>query len=57
LARPLLLREENITRCAGGRHGQALAPQETADAICRAGRVPVRRDTLYHYLDAPVPKG
>ena len=47
---------ENITRSAGGRHGQALAPGEMADAIRRAGRTPVRRDTLYHYLDAPVPK-
>ncbi|MBM4017856.1 MAG: 7,8-didemethyl-8-hydroxy-5-deazariboflavin synthase subunit CofH [Planctomycetes bacterium] len=48
------LLEENITRTAGGRHGQALAPGEMAAAIRRAGRTPVRRDTLYHYLDAPV---
>jgi 2-iminoacetate synthase ThiH len=40
----------------GGRHGQALTLQQMADAIRRAGRTPVRRDTLYHYLDAPVPK-
>ena len=51
------LLEENITRSAGGRHGQALTCDEMADAIRRAGRTPVRRDTLYHYLDAAVPKG
>jgi 2-iminoacetate synthase ThiH len=48
------LMEENITRLAGGRHGQALTPGEMAAAIRSAGRTPVRRDTLYHYLDAPV---
>jgi 7,8-didemethyl-8-hydroxy-5-deazariboflavin synthase CofH subunit len=48
------LMEENITRLAGGRHGQALTPGQMAAAIRRAGRTPARRDTLYHYLDAPV---
>ena len=48
---------ENITRSAGGRYGQALSPEEMADAIRRAGRIPVRRDTLYHTLDTPVQKG
>jgi FO synthase len=47
------LLEENITRSAGGTHGQALTIDEMADAIRRAGRTPVRRDTLYHYLPAP----
>ena len=47
---------ESITRSAGGRYGQSLSLDEMADAIRRAGRVPVRRDTLYHYLDVPVPK-
>ena len=51
------LLEENITRQAGGTHGQAMTPEEMADAIRRAGRVPVRRDTLYHFLDAPVRNG
>jgi FO synthase len=45
---------ENITRLAGGRHGQALTVEEMAGAIRAAGKVPVRRDTLYHYLYAPV---
>jgi len=44
---------ENITRSAGGRYGQSLTLSEMADAIRRAGRVPVRRDTLYHHLRAP----
>jgi 7,8-didemethyl-8-hydroxy-5-deazariboflavin synthase CofH subunit len=44
------LLEENITRSAGGRHGQALTVGQMADAIRRGGRVPVRRDTLYHQL-------
>ena len=51
------LLEENITRSAGGRHGQAMTLDAMADAIRRAGRTPVRRDTLYHYLDAPVARG
>jgi len=45
---------ENITRSAGGRYGQSLTLSEMADAIRRAGRVPVRRDTLYHYLDTTI---
>jgi 7,8-didemethyl-8-hydroxy-5-deazariboflavin synthase CofH subunit len=48
------LMEENITRSAGGRHGQALTLDQMAGAIRGAGRTPVRRDTLYHYLDAAV---
>ena len=47
---------ENITRSAGGRYGQALTLEAMAEAIRRAGRTPVRRDTLYHYLDEAVPK-
>ena len=42
---------ENITRTAGGRHGESLTPAEMVAAIRAAGRTPVRRDTLYHYLD------
>ncbi|MGB2754997.1 MAG: 5-amino-6-(D-ribitylamino)uracil--L-tyrosine 4-hydroxyphenyl transferase CofH [Phycisphaerae bacterium] len=45
---------ESITRSAGGRYGQSLTLQEMADAIRRAGRVPIRRDTLYHYLDTAI---
>jgi len=48
------LMEENITRCAGGRHGQALTLAQMAAAIRGAGCTPVRRDTLYHFLDAAV---
>jgi FO synthase len=48
---------ENITRSAGGTHGQALTLDEMAAAIRRAGRTPARRDTLYHYLEAAVPSG
>ena len=44
---------ENITRSAGGRYGQSLTLSEMADAIRRAGRVPVRRDTLYRCLESP----
>jgi len=51
------LLEEHITRSAGGRHGVAMRPEDLADAIRRAGRVPVRRRTLYHFLDAPAPSG
>jgi FO synthase len=45
------LLSENITRAAGGRHGQALTLDEMTTAIRSAGRTPVRRDTLYHYLE------
>lgn len=41
------LLSENITRSAGGRHGQAMTVEAMARAIRSAGRVPVRRDTLY----------
>ena len=51
------LLSESITRMAGGSHGEALEPGEMAEVIRRAGKVPVRRDTLYHYLDAAVQTG
>jgi FO synthase len=44
------LMEENITRSAGGRHGQALTLDEMTSAIRSAGCTPVRRDTLYNTL-------
>jgi 5-amino-6-(D-ribitylamino)uracil---L-tyrosine 4-hydroxyphenyl transferase len=43
---------ENITRTAGGRHGESLSPAELISAIRSAGRTPVRRDTLYHPIGA-----
>ncbi len=46
---------ESITRLAGGTHGEALTEAQLVEAICAAGRTPVRRDTLYHRLDASVP--
>jgi len=48
------LMSENITRAAGGGHGESLTLDQIAAAIRAAGRTPVRRDTLYHYLDAGV---
>lgn len=48
------LLSENITRCAGGKHGQALTLDQMAGVIRRAGRTPVRRDTLYHCVGAAV---
>ena len=48
---------ESITRTAGGRHGEAMTPAEMAALIRRAGKVPVRRDTLYHCLDAAAQSG
>jgi FO synthase len=51
------LLSENITRAAGGRHGQALTPAEMVAAIRRAGRIPVRRDTLYHAVDSALAAG
>ena len=44
------LLSENITRTAGGRHGQAMTPQALAKAIRSTGRTPVHRDTLYNVL-------
>ncbi len=42
---------EIITRSAGAAHGQELQPSEFVAAITAAGRVPVRRNTLYEVLD------
>jgi len=36
---------------------ETLKCEQMADAVRRAGRVAIRRNALYHYLDAPVPKG
>jgi FO synthase len=47
------LMAESITRCAGGKHGEALTCDQMVAAIRGAGRTSVRRDTLYHILNAP----
>jgi 7,8-didemethyl-8-hydroxy-5-deazariboflavin synthase CofH subunit len=44
---------ENITRTAGGRHGESLTLEELIAAIRGAGCTPVRRDTLYRVLEEP----
>ena len=44
------LLSENITRCAGGRHGQAMTVNQLVSAIRSTGRTPVQRDTLYQHL-------
>ncbi|MBN2477552.1 MAG: 5-amino-6-(D-ribitylamino)uracil--L-tyrosine 4-hydroxyphenyl transferase CofH [Pirellulales bacterium] len=44
------LLSENITRTAGGRHGQAMTVEALVAAIRSAGRTPVHRDTLYNVL-------
>jgi FO synthase len=51
------LMSENITRCAGGTHGQSMTLDAMVAAIRGARRTPVRRDTLYRYLDAPMKVG
>jgi len=46
------LMSENITRSAGGTHGQSMTLAEMVAAIRAAGRTPVRRTTLYEYVDS-----
>lgn len=41
------LMNESISRAAGSRHGQEITAKELCSIIRSAGRVPVRRDTLY----------
>jgi FO synthase len=41
------LMEESISRAAGAAHGPAVLPGDLEEAIRGAGRVPVRRTTLY----------
>jgi len=43
------LYEENITRCAGGTHGQYVAKERFIDGIRGRGKTPVIRDTLYSF--------
>ena len=45
------LMEENITKSAGGKFGEYLSEVEITNLIKRAGKIPVRRDTLYNYIN------
>ena len=45
------LMNENISRASGASHGQLATPEELEAAIRGAGRVPVRRTTLYGRLE------
>jgi CofH subfamily radical SAM domain protein len=42
--------EENITRSAGGNFGEYLSEEEIRKSLLQAGKVPVPRDTLYHWV-------
>ncbi|MEM8789125.1 MAG: 5-amino-6-(D-ribitylamino)uracil--L-tyrosine 4-hydroxyphenyl transferase CofH [Pseudomonadota bacterium] len=45
------LMNESISRAAGAQHGQEITAAELARLIRAAGRVPVRRSTLYRVLE------
>lgn len=40
---------ENITRCAGGSHGQSVSLNDFKSAILGQGKIPRQRDTLYNF--------
>jgi len=42
--------EENITRSAGGNHGQYLSEEEIRKRLRQSGKVPLQRDTLYQLI-------
>ena len=44
------LMEENITKSAGGSFGEYLSEEQIKKLIAGAGKIPVRRDTLYNYI-------
>ncbi len=44
------LMEENITKSAGGNYGEYLSEKDIISLIRSAGKIPIRRDTLYNYL-------
>ena len=44
------LMEENITKSAGGKFGEFLEEKEIINLIKHAGKIPVRRDTVYNYI-------
>ncbi|MHB1697384.1 MAG: 7,8-didemethyl-8-hydroxy-5-deazariboflavin synthase subunit CofH [bacterium] len=45
------LMEENITKSAGGEFGEYLSENDILNLIKKAGKFPVRRDTLYNCLN------
>ncbi|MBC6442415.1 MAG: 5-amino-6-(D-ribitylamino)uracil--L-tyrosine 4-hydroxyphenyl transferase CofH [Rhodobacteraceae bacterium] len=45
------LMNESISRAAGSRHGQEITAREFCDIIRSAGRVPVRRNTVYDTIE------
>lgn len=45
------LMNESISRSAGSTHGQEITARELVQIIRSAGRVPVRRNTIYQILD------
>ncbi|MEM0936237.1 MAG: 5-amino-6-(D-ribitylamino)uracil--L-tyrosine 4-hydroxyphenyl transferase CofH [Pseudomonadota bacterium] len=45
------LMNESISRAAGARHGQEITAKELVDLIRSAGRVPVRRNTVYGQME------
>jgi 7,8-didemethyl-8-hydroxy-5-deazariboflavin synthase CofH subunit len=45
------LMNESITRASGGKHGQEIVPEEMVRMIRDAGRIPMRRGTLYQALE------
>ena len=45
------LMNESISRSAGSTHGQEITARELVDLIRSAGRMPVRRNTLYETVD------
>jgi FO synthase subunit 2 len=44
------LMEENITKSAGGKFGEFLEEKEIINLIKQAGKIPVRRDTVYNKI-------
>ena len=44
------LMEENITKSAGGQFGEFLEEKEIINLIKQAGKIPLRRDTVYNYI-------
>jgi FO synthase len=45
------LMNESISRAAGSPYGQEVTPREMVDLIRAAGRIPVRRNTLYDVVE------
>ena len=45
------LMNESISRAAGSNHGQEITAKELVDLIRSAGRLPMRRNTIYEVID------